>query len=51
MEDNYKEKREEPSASSFTAPVEDIAKAVAWLVSDDAAYVTGQIVSVNGGMI
>ncbi|MCQ2136302.1 MAG: hypothetical protein MJY67_05235 [Bacteroidales bacterium] len=27
MEDNYKEKREEPSASSFTAPVEDIAKA------------------------
>ncbi|MGN0832368.1 MAG: 3-oxoacyl-[acyl-carrier-protein] reductase [Kiritimatiellia bacterium] len=31
--------------------VDDIAKAVAWLVSDDAAYVTGQIVSVNGGMV
>ena len=31
--------------------VEDIAKAVAWLVSDDASYVTGQIISVNGGMI
>ena len=30
---------------------EDIAKAVAWLVSDDASYVTGQIISVNGGMI
>ena len=30
---------------------EDIAKAVAWLAGDDAAYVTGQIVSVNGGMI
>jgi 3-oxoacyl-[acyl-carrier protein] reductase len=30
---------------------EDIAKAVAWLASDDAAYVTGQIISVNGGMI
>ena len=30
---------------------EDIAKAVAWLVSDEAAYVTGQILSVNGGMI
>ena len=29
----------------------DIAKAVAWLVSDDSAYVTGQIISVNGGMI
>jgi len=30
---------------------EDIAKAVAWLASDDAAYVTGQIISVNGGML
>ena len=31
--------------------VEDIARAVAWLVSDDSSYVTGQIISVNGGMI
>lgn len=31
--------------------VEDIAKAVAWLAGDDSAYVTGQIISVNGGMI
>ena len=30
---------------------EDIAKAVAWLVSDDSSYVTGQVLSVNGGMI
>ena len=30
---------------------EDIAKAVVWLASDDAAYVTGQIISVNGGML
>ena len=30
---------------------EDIAKAVAWLAGDDAAYVTGQIISVNGGML
>jgi len=30
---------------------EDIANAVAWLASDEAAYVTGQIISVNGGMI
>ena len=29
----------------------DIAKAVAWLASDESAYVTGQILSVNGGMI
>ncbi len=31
--------------------VADIAKAVAWLAGDDASYVTGQIISVNGGMI
>ena len=30
--------------------VEDIAKAVAWLAGDESAYVTGQIISVNGGM-
>ena len=29
----------------------DIAKCVAFLVSDEAAYITGQIISVNGGMI
>lgn len=31
--------------------VDDIAKAVAWLVSDDSSYVTGQVISVNGGMV
>ena len=31
--------------------VDDIAKAVAWLCGDDSSYVTGQIISVNGGMI
>ena len=30
---------------------EDIAKCVAFLAGPDAAYITGQIVSVNGGMI
>ena len=30
---------------------DDIAKAVAWLAGDDAAYITGQIISVNGGML
>ena len=29
----------------------DIAKCVAFLSSDEAAYITGQIISVNGGMI
>jgi 3-oxoacyl-[acyl-carrier protein] reductase len=31
--------------------VRDIANAVSWLASDEASYVTGQIISVNGGMI
>ena len=30
---------------------EDIAKAVAWLAGDESAYVTGQVISVNGGMV
>ena len=30
---------------------DDIANAVVWLAGDGAAYVTGQIISVNGGMI
>ena len=30
---------------------EDIAGAVAWLISDDAAYVTGQTIGVNGGVL
>ena len=29
---------------------EDVAAAVAWLAGDDAAYVTGQTIHVNGGM-
>ncbi len=30
---------------------DDIAGAVAWLISDDAAYVTGQTIGVNGGVL
>jgi 3-oxoacyl-[acyl-carrier protein] reductase len=30
---------------------EDISKAVAFLASDEASYVTGQVLSVNGGMV
>jgi 3-oxoacyl-[acyl-carrier protein] reductase len=28
----------------------DVANAVKFLVSDDAAYITGHVLSVNGGM-
>ena len=31
--------------------VEDIANCVAWLAGDAASYVTGQVISVNGGMV
>ena len=30
---------------------EDIARCVAWLAGDDSSYVTGQVISVNGGMV
>ena len=30
---------------------EDVANAVAWLAGDEASYVTGQVISVNGGMV
>jgi NAD(P)-dependent dehydrogenase (short-subunit alcohol dehydrogenase family) len=28
----------------------DVARAVRFLCSDDAAYITGQVINVNGGM-
>ena len=30
---------------------QDVANAVAWLISDKASYVTGQVLSVNGGLL
>ncbi len=30
---------------------EDVAGAIAWLISDDASYVTGQTIGVNGGVL
>ena len=30
---------------------EDVARAVAFFVSEDAAFITGQVLSVDGGMV
>ena len=31
--------------------VQEVAGTVAFLISDDAAYITRQVISVNGGMV
>ena len=54
MTDKLDDKQKDQMASiipmkRFGLP-EDIARAVAFLVSEDAAYITGQTISVNGGM-
>jgi 3-oxoacyl-[acyl-carrier protein] reductase len=41
--------REQIALHSFGTP-EDVASSVAFLASDDAAYITGQVLAVDGGM-
>lgn len=51
----FRERHLEREASIKAGPIkrqgepEDIAGACAWLVSDEAGYVTGQTIGVNGG--
>lgn len=54
MTDKLNDKQKEAMASIIPMKrfgnAEDVARAVAFLLSEDAAYVTGQVLSVNGGM-
>lgn len=50
LNDAQKKKLLEQIPLGRTGMAEDIAKAVAFLASDDAAYITGQVLSVDGGM-
>ena len=49
-EDNVKEQIAASIALNRMGTPEDVANAVGFLVSDDAQYITGQVLSVDGGM-
>jgi 3-oxoacyl-[acyl-carrier protein] reductase len=46
VQDAYKAKI---PAGRFAAP-EEVAKVVVWLSSDDAAYISGAVIPVDGGL-
>jgi 3-oxoacyl-[acyl-carrier protein] reductase len=46
----YQEVVEQTPLARWGTP-EDVARAAVWLMSDDAAFLTGQVVMVNGGVI
>ena len=48
-EDQQAEYKKRIPAGRFAAPSE-VAKAVAWLASDDAAYISGAVIPVDGGL-
>jgi len=50
LDDKQKEKLIEAMAIKRLGQVEDIASAVAFLLSEESSYITGQTLSVNGGM-
>jgi len=50
LSDEQIERREKANPMRRLARPEEIAGAVAYFASDDAAFVTGQVLSVNGGM-
>lgn len=51
LDDSLKEEMFKLIPLKKLGKVEDVAKAVAFLASDDANYITGQTLNVNGGML
>jgi 3-oxoacyl-[acyl-carrier protein] reductase len=51
LNENIKQQLEEQIPMGKLGRPEDIANCIKFLVSDDASYITGQVVHVNGGML
>ena len=51
LSEDYKKSAIESTPLGRFGTPEDIARAVAFLVSEDAAFITGQVLSVDGGMV
>lgn len=50
LPDSAREKLEESIPLKRLGSVRDVAQAIAFLASDEASYITGQVINVNGGM-
>lgn len=51
LKDEYKESLILGTALKRIGKPEDVAKAVAFLASDESGYITGQVINVDGGMV